>query len=61
MLQKKQSHYLKKEKIEPVLPDVKNPVEDLIKCIKGEKEPETSFDVIEKTAFLSDEIFKNFL
>ena len=50
-----------KEKIEYKNCQVNNPAEDLIECIRKGKQPETSFEVIEKTAYLSDEIYKNCL
>jgi len=40
--------------------DVKNPCEDFIKCIKGEKQPHTNWEIIEKVAILSDMVYKSY-
>ena len=53
----------KKEKV--VLNDssfplpAKNPVEDLLKVIKNEKEPETSWSIVEKIAFFTDKALES--
>ena len=48
------------EKIPIVKPEVKTPIEDLIKCIKEGKNPETDISVIEKVALLSDKVYESF-
>ena len=40
--------------------EVNNPTIDFVKCLLGEKHPETSLDVIEKVALLSDKIYESF-
>ena len=40
--------------------EVKNPSQDLIKCITSHKKPETSLDIVEKVALLSDKIYEAF-
>ena len=40
--------------------EVKNPSQDLIKCITSQKKPETSLDIVEKVALLSDKIYEAF-
>ncbi|HXK45149.1 MAG TPA: Gfo/Idh/MocA family oxidoreductase [bacterium] len=39
---------------------IKSPAGDLIECIKGNKQPQTPFAVIEKVALLSDKIYQSF-
>jgi len=44
--------------IELIYPDVKNPSEDLIKCIKKEKKPHTDWKIVENVCLLSDMVYK---
>jgi predicted dehydrogenase len=39
--------------------EVKNPSEDLIKCIKENKEPVTAWEIVEKVSLLSDMVYKS--
>jgi len=48
------------EEISIVKPEVKTPIEDLIKCIREGKNPETDISVIEKVALLSDKVYESF-
>lgn len=56
-------HYYGKKEPETI-PEVhietNSPAQDLIECIKGKKEPQTPFSVIEKVALLSDKIYQSF-
>ncbi|HOL35969.1 MAG TPA: Gfo/Idh/MocA family oxidoreductase [bacterium] len=55
-------YYGKKEpqKLPEFAGKVKSPAQDLIECIKGNKQPQTPFSVIEKVALLSDKIYQSF-
>jgi len=44
--------------IEEVPSPVKNPAEDFIECIRGNRQPQTPFSVIEKVITLTDKIYK---
>jgi len=48
------------EEIPVIKPKIKSPVEDLIKCVKDGKNPETDISVIEKVSLLSDKIYESF-
>ncbi|HOV21807.1 MAG TPA: Gfo/Idh/MocA family oxidoreductase [bacterium] len=48
------------KKISVSKPTIISPVDDLIKCIRENKEPETDISVIEKVALLSDKIYESF-
>ena len=49
-----------RKNIEDIEVEVKNPSEDLIKCIKEKKQPKTTWDIIEKVALLSDMVYNSF-
>jgi len=56
-------HYYGKKEPEaiPEIPSqVNSPAEDFIECIKGKKQPQTPFSVIEKVALLSDKIYLSY-
>jgi predicted dehydrogenase len=40
--------------------EVKSPAEDLIRCIKENKQPKTKWDIIEKVALLSDMVYNSY-
>ncbi|MCX7705321.1 MAG: Gfo/Idh/MocA family oxidoreductase [bacterium] len=56
-------HYYGNKEPEPI-PEIKSkinsPAADFIECIRGEKQPQTPFEVIEKVALLSDKIYQSF-
>ncbi|HOL66863.1 MAG TPA: Gfo/Idh/MocA family oxidoreductase [bacterium] len=56
-------HYTGSPEPEP-LPETKvepdSPAEDLIWCLRGKKQPQTPFEVIEKVALLSDKVYASF-
>ncbi|MCM8806663.1 MAG: Gfo/Idh/MocA family oxidoreductase [Candidatus Omnitrophica bacterium] len=49
-----------RRKIEGIEIEVKNPSDDFVKCIKGERNPHTDWGIIEKVCLLSDMVYKSF-
>jgi predicted dehydrogenase len=49
-----------RKNIEDIEIEVKNPSEDLIRCIKEKRQPKTTWDIIEKVALVSDMVYNSY-